>query len=1087
MTEVASLREACRFDASAGPMFSGASTSRRQVDMTRGMAIKRGSFDAPRLRAPGSTKIVTVKNKMGRTFNISIPMSKITHPQKRLVSPIDGRWKGIDTSFVDTGDFDTDIPRDHHAATADAGDGTTCGTSSSSSSSNSSSGAEALCRDICHMSEAYLMMDRRGMVNLPQHSEKHAGPDYEDTDRKVKSRRMWFSLRHRFVEVQAVLCDGSAEAHVAKMPPSTRMALYDTCRLMSSANVFRVQKRMPYEQDRLDSDYEPADLRPLVTLLCRVVSHEPSTFFTATPEGVQRLITMAALCRETKLPIAACFHHRYQLQRQEGTWTKPRDATRRKGRKGALKWDNETEATETETDMVVILRAMIPLFQSKAASQTLLQRLALGVLQALLSLPSVRLDCGPHANQSSPDVSELLTVIDGLLGACTRQAATDAMQSFDGRDMVDLLRVVERFRRENDATVFSSAASADDHVSRFVEAFRVHVASIMGRCSQLLYKRTNGAAVQAIMHEDAMMPIIEYQKHFDAQHKDVKNNFRLGMQFAEGLKQVTLNASQSAQMVAVIDKLRDFDIQQTEAAVAPHLRDDLLSHIGMLLTSAPLVETGSMELPELVDALEALAASAVVRDHRVASSPWRLNQLLSSADQLVGVRLHVIEDLPTVARLLSSFATFHCVPSCMNRLEGALLRILSTTDVIGSHHHAPLVLLADVVQALVSLGRSGSGGAASPVVLERIARVGAPLLRASDPCAVVKFLWSLRSAQFSNITGLTLQSRKPLGSLSIAGDVTSDTLLRAAALQLEACDVLASRSVLMRKKSVAAAICGAFKGAAVRAVACSVATWRWTDDNVALDENVAFLLDVTKSAFAQRSSDNVSGGVAVPLNVAHTIASHIEAAYASRPRPFFGSKGEDASHMVSWLTAPEGCVPGPLFISVAQAWIQWSQSRLAAPKQQNKRGLVLEQLDHKGLTPAIATAKKYLHDEARYSRRSLDALLAAEYLEWFSRAAPSELEATDADAKATARVSAATAAATIVGLGLKELSDALDSASAQAASVGNRRPSGFELTHKRRLEVQQAVESQMAALESVLERSGMMQAAAEVFEAAVQG
>jgi hypothetical protein len=168
-----------------GSRFNGSGS-----DPTKNMVVSGGGTEeVPRRRGPGSTKMIRVTNKAGRVFDVAIPISKLTHPQKKLISPVhSGEWRQIDTSFVDVGDVDDDVH-----------------TSIDEALRQGQMDRAALAEELRSFCVAYVSMDTDGMVNHPQKDEQNTGPDYEDEDRKSIRRRKWFTLLHRFEDVRTIV------------------------------------------------------------------------------------------------------------------------------------------------------------------------------------------------------------------------------------------------------------------------------------------------------------------------------------------------------------------------------------------------------------------------------------------------------------------------------------------------------------------------------------------------------------------------------------------------------------------------------------------------------------------------------------------------------------------------------------------------------------------------------------------------------------------------------------------------------------------------------------------------------------------
>lgn len=256
--------------------------SNKQLDPIRTPVIRQGGPTVPRLRNPGSSKVVVFTNKKGRTFSVRIPLATITHPQRKRAAPIgnaiNGSWKSVNTAFSDTGDTDVDMPTMVDEALQMGKDMAFIG------------------RELANLCREYTLMDTEGMIRGATISERHFGPDYELDDRKLKRRRHWFAICNRFEDVRSLLFP--LEHH-----PQDGVSVevrYDVLRWLHAANQFGITTRLPFESHLDQRFFEPLDLTSAVESLATQVSPVWHLFFN--DDNNERLIVCHSLCQSYSVP-----------------------------------------------------------------------------------------------------------------------------------------------------------------------------------------------------------------------------------------------------------------------------------------------------------------------------------------------------------------------------------------------------------------------------------------------------------------------------------------------------------------------------------------------------------------------------------------------------------------------------------------------------------------------------------------------------------------------------------------------------------------------------------------------------------------
>jgi hypothetical protein len=548
-------RATCIVSAGTIVRSSATLTNRRSreklVDPTRGTVLSGGSTDLLRRRGPGSTKVLRVTNKAGRVFEVSVPISKITHPQKKLVSPLrNGEWAQLDTSYVDVGDFDDDVPTALGEAIQGGG------------------AVEDLCEAFVAQCVEYMAMDTEGMVNQTQTMDLNSGPDYENEDRMSIRRRRWFTLVHQLDAVRCSLWPDEGLVHAMQGSITTLEAAtmqYKALSAAAAASTFFIAKRQPYE-DRPDSDYQPLQLeRELVATCASIAAAGVMVFFANGSIGIQRLTTIASLCNHYSVPFSLC-------------------------------------VTGTQDSSVAVLEVVDNIRSSLNRSDnspSVPQKIAAGLLTVLTQSPLPLSDAADGSESSL----RCFAALDFLFSCCTRVGQQDALSSLDGDDLVALLQAAVRIRIDNEALFQEHSAP----YAAFVAEFRFHVSVTLNRCRALLYRRAGGTTVET---EGGLLPIVELQQNADRRHADLTIHHKLGMTASQGHKEARLDLRHTARLLKAMRQLESLEELRNGADVT--LVQDLNHHLSRCVTSSA---TGGklFQLRDIIYALEAVGHNATHR------------------------------------------------------------------------------------------------------------------------------------------------------------------------------------------------------------------------------------------------------------------------------------------------------------------------------------------------------------------------------------------------------------------------------------------------------------------------------------------
>lgn len=449
--------------------------------------VKQGMTEGVPRRVPGTTK-VTYTNKKGRTFIFSVPVAEITHPQVKLEGA-SGSWKEIDTSFADVGDLEDDMPSAVDECLL---------------SERNARWVLDLAESFVSFCKEYVLMDTSGMKNMPLYGELNVGPDYEHYDRRLKRKRHWLSIRHRFEDVRYIIWpdENDATQSLGDAHLNARQML-DALVWLEAASTFCVRKAHP--ADGLDEEeFLPLDLGREIAVVAHHVRNDP-TIFTLSPNASELFATCIALCSNHGVPFSLFF------------------------------------ATDDATldDGSCIFAKMPPVDT------------AFGAIRIMSMLGGVT---NAYVFSNSAGTVEQKDVMKGIsrLMSVKCFGEKDALENVGEEELCAILRFCVEVKEQNAAFFLRNILENGDEMS-FMAKYTQLSQIALARCRHLLY-RLNGPRTQ-VMSEGGYIPLVDLQRHAERTNKDALIHYNLGIRSAQGLRRVALGTQSSAQLAELVDKL----------------------------------------------------------------------------------------------------------------------------------------------------------------------------------------------------------------------------------------------------------------------------------------------------------------------------------------------------------------------------------------------------------------------------------------------------------------------------------------------------------------------------------------------------
>ncbi|KAG5492918.1 hypothetical protein JKF63_01498 [Porcisia hertigi] len=628
---------------------------------------------------PGTTKL-RYTNQKGRTFTFSIPVAQLTHPPVvRRGAAMDG-WHEIDTSFSDVGDLESDMPSEVEEcllSAAVAGD--------EGLVEMNQEQLHALQKVFVQLCKDYVLMDTSGMKTSMMYSELNNGPDYELFDRKMRRRRHWLAIRHRYEDVKELLwpsdagvengdaqdvsigeqtCEERRPLSAESLPMLPLADMMEALSWLEAASTFAIRKHRPFDTVGV-AEFAPLDLSREVRIVAsRVHATGPSSLLhrtaqkTAAPADrddvdclADRLISLGALCTSHGVSLSVAFASSMSAS-CEGT---------------------SPSSSSAAASVQAWLSCIPSLSRVKDAVRVM------GVLQrcSQVGMDSTAAELLRFSDADGTNVREVL--LDALCRLVHPSLFSNAaaLENVDEADLCVLLRFATEIHEQN-ITFFQMTGgregtskperTSSEEGRRVLQHF---TRLVLARCRRLLHGH-QGAPATLLSGDAENIPFVDLQSFADHNHPEVRVHEKIGRANAQGLRHARLQSTASTTLAELLCRLESAN--QRVAADAQGLQYDLLRHVAQ---KAALGKS-KLTLQDVTRALPLLAALMCKTSEQQVKSAYE--RLLTAMSTTLGVALQKPQEPACVLALLEGLASCHYTPSSYKLLEMVMLRMMMRGD-----------------------------------------------------------------------------------------------------------------------------------------------------------------------------------------------------------------------------------------------------------------------------------------------------------------------------------------------------------------------------------------------------------------------
>ncbi|RNF03245.1 putative target SNARE [Trypanosoma rangeli] len=644
--------------------------------------VKQGKTEGVPRRIPGTTK-VTYTNKKGRTFTFSVPVAELTHPQDNMTNSLGG-WKEIDTSFVDVGDMEDDMPSPVDECLQKPID--------AASIHELHEAFVSLCKE-------YVLMDTTGMKNMPCYGELNVGPDYEHYDRRVKRKRHWLAIRHRFEEVRRILWPDE-EAEAREPPHGAQLSvgqMLDALRWVEAASTFCVRKVHPADVMNAE-EFLPLDLHREVAIVACRARGDPR-LFSLSSNALELFVACAALCVNHKVPFSLFF----------------------------ASGDDDTDGiTVGDGDCILMNMPFV--------------HTTLGAIRIMSLLGG---DSNAYVFSNMAGVVERRDIFQGLLRLMS-------VEVFGGRDALenvgeDEICIIMHFCvevKERNAAFFARDTTDNEEEVSFKAKYGQVSQIALARCKYLLY-RLDGPQTR-IMSEEGYIPLVDLQQHAERTNKETVVHYNLGIRSAQGLRRVALGAQSSARLAELVDRLESQNVRVSGNT----LLVDLVQHLSHKAAASKV----SLTLKEVNTLLPLLARMQSETPTKQLNS--RFDRLFNVMETAIGTAMQQDHSVEEIVELVEGLAACNFVPSSFKQVEMVLMRLMMTqacglSQIIGILTSLSTLMNSAVSQVLLQTAASHA-----------VAYVKLQSVKDGDVDQLVKLLEALASCRYAALPGLVVHCRE---------------------------------------------------------------------------------------------------------------------------------------------------------------------------------------------------------------------------------------------------------------------------------------------------------------------------------------
>nr|CCC92942.1 conserved hypothetical protein [Trypanosoma congolense IL3000] len=671
--------------------------------------VKQGIVEGIPRRIPGTTK-VTFTNKKGRTFNFAVPVAEITHPQVTLKSAA-GSWRSIDTSFCEIGDVEDDMPSPLDEYLREDGSGV--------------ERAREIGEKFASFCKEYVLMDTTGMKNTVSLTELNVGPDYEHYDRRLKRKRHWLAIRHRFEDVRNIIWPeavengaGGAEEGKNGEPLGgsslTAEEMLDILLWLDSASTFCVRKVHPSDTAGED-EFLPLDLQREVRVVA-FHARRDSNFFSSSTGALERFTSCAALCRNHKVPFSLFFAIQH-------------------------------------TGTVADLNSGRFIISNVPPPRTVLA--AVRVMSVLNESDSGNVG-KTHSFSDESGVVTQHDILQGLSRLINVEAfgEKDALGNVGENELCIIVRFCVAVKEQN-ANFLKRCAKESKSMDRdeacFYTRFQQVSQAVLSRCKQLLYHPNNPHT--QVMSEDGYIPLIELQRHAEGTNKAALIHYNLGIRSAQGLRRVALGAQSSALLAGLVERLGEVNTFLSGNTLVV----DLVHHLSHKAAAGKM----SLTLKEVNILLPLLARMRRESPRGVLDA--RFDRLLAIIEGTIGAAMQQNRTLEELVDLVEGLAACGVVPSTLKQVEMVLLRLVTSRQfALGQTKRileAMLVLSkSGVSQVLLHSAASGVADHIKEMIERCGERANGPRGRDEEAELLVELLTTLGQCGYDALPGLVVLS-----------------------------------------------------------------------------------------------------------------------------------------------------------------------------------------------------------------------------------------------------------------------------------------------------------------------------------------
>ncbi|KAH9601874.1 hypothetical protein LSM04_008990 [Trypanosoma melophagium] len=604
--------------------------------------VKQGVTDGVPRRIPGTTK-VTYTNKKGRTFAFSIPLAEITHPPVNLTNA-SGSWKEMDTSFCDLGDLEDDMP----SAVDDC-----------LQLNPEDRTVVQLCEAFVSFCKEYVLMDTSGMKNTPSPGELNVGPDYEHYDRRLKRKRHWLAIRHRFEDVRHIIWPDKHEAekltHDGTLLSPAEML--NALQWLEAASTFCVRKFHPADVVEKE-EFLPLDLHREVEVVARYARSDPTLFcdnstINTTSTALERFITCAALCCNHGVPFSSFFVAEQEMRNDLLSTSTSSTIT--------TTTSSSSSSSSSSNDAVVLSNGKC-ILTNMPCVQTVFG--AIRIMSVIESDSSV---------YGFSDISGMVVhreVMQGLSRLMRVEAfgEKNALENVGESELCTIMRFCVEIKERNAAFFTQTEVKKNEEETSFLAKFQQLSHMALTRCKYLLY-RLDGPRTQ-VMSEDGFIPIVEMQKHAELTNKNALVHYNLGIRSAQGLRRVKLGAKSSALLAELVERL---ELSENKSN-GNTLLLDLVQHLSHKAAASKV----SVSLTEVNRLLPLIAR--MQRETPTGILHARFKRLMAVLDTAIGAAMQQERTVVEVVNLVEGLAACSFLPSSFKQVEMVLLRLMMTQD-----------------------------------------------------------------------------------------------------------------------------------------------------------------------------------------------------------------------------------------------------------------------------------------------------------------------------------------------------------------------------------------------------------------------